>query len=320
MVSDRLTGSFTWYKTNTFNQFITVQPSFTVGKQQGYVNAGNIQNTGIEFMLGYDVLKNRHFTWNTSVNGSANVNKIIDVDSKDNLTQIILTGSANNSYQSILNVGDKYGDIWGTNISTNKQGQVLLSKNSTGLYAPSATGLEDLGNPNPTFQLGWANSFTIHRFTLNFLLDGKFGGKVLSMTQAMLDSYGVSNTTGAARQAGGVKVNGVDATSGEAVTTVDPQTWYTTIGGRAGIAGAYMYSATVIRLREADLGYNFPMKTGSPVKSLRLSLTGRNLIYFLKHAPYDPEQTMSTGNGLSGVDTFTQPAQRNFGLSLNVGL
>ncbi len=321
MFKNRLTGNFTWYKTNTFNQFIQLSPDLaSFLKSTAFVNAGNFQNTGIEFMLGYDVIKNRQFTWNTHFTGSANQNKIIEVDPADNLSQIILTGSANNSYESVLSTGGKYGDIWGPQLVKNKSGQIEFSDPNT----PINTGaFVKLGNPNPTFQLSWGNTFTFNHFTLNFLIDGKFGGQVLSMTQAMMDSYGVSPATAAARDAGGVKVNGVivstGADNGQAVTSVNPQTWYTTIGGRAGVSGQYMYSATSIRLREADLGYTFPIKS-NVVKSLRLSLIGRNLVYFLKHAPYDPEQTLSTGNGLSGVDVFSQPATRNFGLSLNLGL
>ena len=87
--------------------------------------------------------------------------------------------------------------------------------------------------------------------SLDFLIDGKFGGQVLSMTQMLLDSYGVSAASGAARDAGGVIVNAVNP-SGQTVTKVDAQTWYTTVGGRSGIGEAYMYSATVVRLRSAD--------------------------------------------------------------------
>ena len=102
--------------------------------------------------------------------------------------------------------------------------------------------------------MGWENNFHYKNFTLDFLVDGKFGGQVLSMTQMLLDSYGVSAATGAARDAGGVTVNAVDP-NGKAVTKVDAQTWYAAQGGRSGIAEPYMYSATVVRLRSASLGY-----------------------------------------------------------------
>ena len=110
-------------------------------------------------------------------------------------------------------------------------------------------------------------------------------------------------------------MNGVDG-NGKTVSTVDPQTWYEAIGGRNGISGEYMYSATVVRLREASVGYALPIPPGF-FHQIKVSLVGRNLVYFTKKAPFDPELTMSTGNGLSGVDVFNQPATRNFGFSLN---
>ena len=314
-IQDRLTVSFTFYKTNTHNQFIQVTPSFSTTFATGYVNAGNIQNKGLEFMVGYDVIKSKPFTWNTSFNGSSNNNKIIDVDSRDNINTLILTGTANNNYESVLSTGGSYGDIWGQTLVRNGQGQIEMQSASTPTVSSA---FMKIGNPNPKFQLGWNNSFTYKRLLFSFLVDGKFGGSVLSMTQGMLDSYGVSKASGDARDQGGVKINGILANH-NAVTSVDPQTWYTIVGGRAGVAGEYIYSATVVRLREAALGYNLPFKTPY-IKNLRLSLTARNLLYFSKKAPYDPELTMSTGNGLSGVDTFTQPATRNFGLSLSASL
>jgi hypothetical protein len=132
----------------------------------------------------------------------------------------------------------------------------------------------------------------------------------------VMDGYGVSAATGAARDAGGVTVNAVDP-NGKTVTNVDAYTWYSGQGGRSGIAEPYMYSATVVRLRSASLGYTQPI-TNSVVKSVRFSLIGSNLIYFYKKAPYDPEITMSTANGLGGVDVFNQPTTRRFGAQLNV--
>jgi TonB-linked SusC/RagA family outer membrane protein len=314
-LDDRLSASFTYYKSNTINQFIKVIPSYVTTYSQGYVNAGNIENSGIEFMLGYDVIKSKDLTWNTSFNGSTFHNKVLDVDSKDGINQFILTPNLNNTYESVLAKGGSFGDIYGVTLQRDAQGRVLIGADGTPQINSNFT---KIGNPNPKFQLGWSNSFTYQKFSFSFLVDGKFGGQVLSLTQAMMDKYGVSKVTGDARAAGGVAVNGVGPT-GQAVSSVDPQKWYNTIGGRDGVSGEYIYSATVVRLREAALGYTFPIKN-SVFKSLKLAVTGRNLIYFYKKAPYDPEVTMSTGNGLSGVDVFNQPATRNFGLNLNVAL
>jgi hypothetical protein len=113
-----------------------------------------------------------------------------------------------------------------------------------------------------------------------------------------------------------VTIDGADA-AGHPVSTIDASAWYSVVGGRNGISGAYVYSASVVRLREASLGYALPLRKGF-FTAVRLSLIGRNLIYFYKKAPFDPELTMSTGNGLSGVDVFSQPASRSMGLNLNL--
>lgn len=319
MIDNRLNFSFTYYKTNTENQYFPIQPITASLFSKGYVNAGNVQNTGVEVILGYDVFRDKQFTWNTSVNIAKNTNKVIDVDSKDGINSFVLTGNSGNNYESHLTTGGSYGDIFGYSLQRDAQGRVVLGGKGTAAdpYAPQVNKTFSLlGNPNPEFQAGWNNSFSYKNFNLSFLIDGKFGGQVLSLTQAIMDQNGVSDVTGHARDQGGVIVNGVDK-EGKAVNIVDAQTWYKTIGGRDGITDQYIYSATVVRLREAAIGYTLPV-SNSVFKSVRLSLTGRNLVYFYKKAPFDPELTMSTGNGLSGIDIFNQPATRNIGLNLNV--
>ncbi len=311
-LNNRLSFTGTVYKSNTRNQYFPIAPVTASLFSTGYVNAGNIENKGVEVVVSYDVIRDRHFTWNTSLNGALNRNKILDVDSKDSINTFVLTANGNNAYESHITKGGQYGDIYGYTVVKNSQGQVEF--NSSGKPTQSST-YNLIGNPNPRYQLGWRNDFNIYKFNVSFLIDGKFGGQVLSLTQAIMDDYGVSKATGDARLKGGVAVNGVDPT-GKAITNVNAQTWYEAIGGRNGISGEYMYSATVVRLREASVGYALPLPPGF-FKQIKLSLVGRNLAYFTKKAPFDPELTMSTGNGLSGVDVFNQPATRNFGFSLN---
>jgi TonB-linked SusC/RagA family outer membrane protein len=318
-LQNRFNFSFTYYKTNTYNQYFPVTPSPASLVTTGYVNAGDIQNTGFEVTLGADVIRSSSFTWNSSINASANRNKVISVDPADNLDKVQLTGNDGGGfgYESLLVKGGSYGDIYGYTTVRNAAGQIVVSGNTPGTYAPQKDSQYSyVGNASPKFQLGWNNSFNYDRFNFAFLVDGKFGGQVLSLTQAMLDSYGVSQVSGAARANGGVAVNAVTQT-GTPVSTITAQNWYQTIGGRNGYTDQYMYSATVVRLRQASLGYHWPI-ANSAVKDVKLSLIGRNLIYFYKKAPFDPEVATSTGNGLSGVDLFNQPATRNLGLDLNI--
>lgn len=316
-VNNRFNFSFTYYNTHTYNQYFSLTPPAATLITTGYVNAGDIQNTGFEVTLGADVIRSSAFTWNTSFTASANKNKIISIDPADNLTKAELTGNDGFGYSSIIKQGGSYGDIYGYTTVRNAAGQMVLTGTDASSYKPQVSSTPGVvGNPNPKFQLGWNNNFNVGRFNLGFLVDGKFGGQVLSLTQAMLDSYGVSKVSGDARSAGGVKVNAVDA-SGNAVTTVSAQNWYQAVGSRPAITDQYIYSATVVRLRQAALGYTWPV-ANSVVKNVKLSLIGRNLFYFYKKAPFDPEVATSTGNGLAGIDLFNQPATRNIGLDLNV--
>jgi TonB-linked SusC/RagA family outer membrane protein len=317
---DNLTASFTWYKTNTYDQDISIVPLPASGYSSGNINAGNIQNRGIELTVGYNLINHGPLTWNTVINYSKNVNKVIDIDHAAGIDLVDLT-PGNGNYDTYVARGGQYGDLYVQTLQKDASGRLVLTPDGNGNWYPvqgggTLNGFTDVGNPAPKFQLGWNNSFTYKNWSLNFLIDGKFGGQVISVMQGMLDYYGVSKVSGQARDKGYVSIYGADP-NGKTVTQIDPKNWYTFIGGRNATLGQYVYSATVVRLREAALGYNLPVK-GSAVKSLRLSVTGRNLIYFYKKAPYDPEITSSTGNGLGGVDVFNMPAARNLGLKLNV--
>ncbi|MBN9383819.1 MAG: SusC/RagA family TonB-linked outer membrane protein [Chitinophagaceae bacterium] len=320
-LDDRLSLDLTYYNTHTHNQTIQIQLGQASYYDNGYLRAGNIENQGIELMLNYQVMRTEKFRWNTGINYSFNKNKVIEL--APGVKQAVISGASGANYVSQVRVGGAIGDIYGTVLQRDGSGRILINSttdvNNVVTHTPLATTSDTsyLGNPNPKWQMGWSNSFTYGNFVLSFLVDGKFGGKVLSVTQQLLDSYGVSAETGAARKAGGVAVNGIDQNN-KAVTSVDPQTWYTTTGGRSGVTGEYMYDATVVRLREAALGYNIPFKS-NVIRNLRVSLIGRNLFYFSKKAPFDPELTMSSGNGMAGVDIFMPPATRSFGITVNAG-
>ncbi|HEY5751259.1 MAG TPA: SusC/RagA family TonB-linked outer membrane protein [Chryseolinea sp.] len=313
LFENRLALTFNYYRSNTFNQFIKVVPSVATAYSAGYVNGGNVQNAGVELSMEYLLRVGLGLSWNTSINVANNVNRIIDVDSKNGIDKYLLTTNDNTSYQSVLAKGGSYGDIYGITVIRDAAQRMVLNDDGTPRINNN---FSYLGNPNPKWITGWNNSITYRDFTLNFLIDAKFGGQVFSMTQAIMDQYGISKATGDARDRGYVPVDGVNE-KGEAISKVDPQKWYTSIGGRQGVSELYIYSATVARLREVSLAYSIPLRKYG-ISKMRLSLTGRNLLYLYREAPYDPELLMSTGNGLSGIDIFNQPAIRNIGFALNI--
>ena len=307
----RLELDLTYYQTHTKNQLFTMEAPSGSKYSQYYINAGDIKNEGIEMVLGGTPVMTNDFRWKTSVNFSLNRNKVLELAEGLGYFNICGEPSAG-AYAMRLEEGGSFGDIYGYKFVRDEQGQIALDE-VTGLPKKDDTDLQKLGNLTPDFNLGWANTFTYKGFSLYFLIDGRFGGDVMSLTQAELDQYGVSKATGDARNRGYVEMEGRRFT--------DVQSFYTTVGGRSGITEHYMYNATNIRLRELSLGYSLPKKwfENTPViKGIDLSLVGRNLFFFMNNAPYDPEGAISMGNSLQGVDVFGMPSTRSFGFNVKV--
>ena len=133
----------------------------------------------------------------------------------------------------------------------------------------------------------------------------------MSLTQADLDSRGVTKETAEARDRGYVEYQGQ--------RFENVKGFYGTTGGRNGISEYYMYDATNIRLRELSLGYSFPqslLEKTKVFKGIDLSLVARNLFFFYKDAPFDPDATLSVGNNNQGIDVFGMPTTRNIGFNV----
>lgn len=287
-----------YYKTNTTNQYFEIAASPSSGYSTALVNGGNIENRGVEAMLTLVPVSTGDLTWSTTFNFSTNKNEVIELH--DEVPEFILTAGGVNNYVSKISVGGSYGDIYSTKMKRDENGNVILS--DAGIPVPTDERVL-VGNANPDWQLGWNNTVTYKSFAFSFLIDGKFGGEVMSMTQSILDEYGVSKTTGDARNAGGVDV-------GSGIVPADQ--YFATVSGRASMLGEYMYDATNIRLREVSLSYTLPTDLAF-FKNVSVSVIARNLFFFSLDAPYDPEVTMSPGNGLQGIDIFGMPTTRSIG-------
>ncbi|WP_431217389.1 SusC/RagA family TonB-linked outer membrane protein [Puia sp. P3] len=320
--NDRAGFDVTYYKNNNYRQYMEINVPEGTGFSTYYLNLGNIQNTGIEATAFVVPVSMKGFKWTTTINLAANKNRVIKL-SDANIPGavpgnfLVITGAGVNMYQSEIKEGGQWGDIYGYTFQrSTKDGSILVD--ATGAPQKSST-LSLVGNPNPKFSLGWNNSFEIANWTVNFLFDGRFGGKVMSVTQAVLDGFGDSKVTADARDAGGVNIKATDVTSGQAFSGKLPaQTFFAGVGGRAGISEYYMYDATAVRLRELAIGYKIPVKVKG-ITDMRFSLIGRNLFFISKKAPFDPELSMATNNGLQGIETFAIPTTRSIGASLKLG-
>lgn len=172
-----------------------------------YVNAGNVENKGFEFNIGWYEQFTDNFSWSTNLNFSYNDNKIKElVDDLPNGLTLTDFGGA----KVILKEGGHYGDLYVRHLMRDENGKPLQNEKGEPIVSgDSMDELEYAGNMNAKVNMGWTNTFRYKDFSLSFLIDAKFGGKVISMTEAALDGWGVSKRSGEARDAGGITVDGV---------------------------------------------------------------------------------------------------------------
>ena len=307
--------SASWYLADTSNQTFQPTVSTSSGYSSMYVQTGCVRNTGVEASLGYGHTW-RDFSWDTNVTFTWNRNEILDLMDGmcDPMTgeplkdRLEIKGLGKAKY--ILKKGGTMGDLYTTsNLKYDENGYIQVDRN--GNFVTTDVGEEIyLGSVLPDYNVAWRNDFAWKGAHLGILFTGRIGGICYSATQANMDLFGVSETSAAARDAGGVLINGREM--------VDPQRWYAAIASQSGLPHYYTYSATNFRLQELSVGYTLPRRWFRDVCSIDVSFVGRNLWMIYCKAPFDPEAIASTGNNYQGIDYFMVPSLRSLGFSLRV--
>ena len=323
-LNSRLSFDLTYYNTTTKNLYM--EGSNASGVTIPF-NSASVRNQGIEMTIGYDWLFGRDLRWRTAYNLSYNDNKILDTVYEENCTEKQI-------FQDVQGVRVRYkkggsvGDMYVTDYRRNEDGSLKL--NSRGLPSletdPAKVYTTYAGNMNSKWQMGWSNTFSYKNFALYFLINGRIGGKVISLTEAALDNMGFSERTAEARlfaEENNLVYTDRYGKSFPAMYTPDGtgrlmpiQAYYEKIGGTPNPA-EYIYSGTNFRLRELSFGYTFRDLFGAN-RNLQLSFIARNLFFLYKDCPTDPDVSLSTQNGLSGFEMFNMPSSRQYGFSLKL--
>ena len=309
-----LSLSASWYQADTKNQ--TFDPSLPPSSSYTtiYLQTGHVRNTGVELSAGYDNTW-RDFRWATNFTYSWNRNEIIELAANAvnpitgeplNLEKLDIKGLGKAKY--ILKEGGTLGDLYTTSdLRFNDNGYIEVDKNGNLLLTDEGDDIY-LGSVFPDHTLAWRNDFSWKGLNLGVLFTARIGGICYSATQANMDLYGVSEASAAARDAGGVIINGRQ--------TIDAQKWYQAIGAQSGLPQYYTYSATNFRLQELSLGYTLPAKWFRDRMRMTVSFVGRNLWMIYCKAPFDPEAVASTGLNYQGIDYFMMPSLRSLGFSV----
>jgi len=307
----RIGVEFTYYYDVSKDQFVEVPASSGSGYDTQFLNVGKLVNKGVELTINAEPFKTKNFSWKTSVNYSANKNKVVELIASD---PNYVIGGNDEGFTSLIKAGGSFNDLYIYHFLRNSAGQIVLDANGK----PQKDGTQTYaGNLNSKWNLGWSNTVSYKDFFMSVLITGKFGGVCISKTQAFLDNYGVSKATGDARDLGYVAVNAIQGTT--AVTQMDPAAYYSTVGDRNGVMEPYVYSRTNVRLSQLSIGYNIDVKKlRLPLQDASVSLVGRDLFFFYKKAPFDPESAMSTSNSAQSNEIFSMPSSMYYGLNLKV--
>lgn len=311
-----LSINLSWYLADTYNQTFDPQLPPSSSYSTIYLQTGSVRNTGVEASVGYNHTWHG-FTWDSNFTFSWNRNEILELagDAKNPITgepldlpklDIKALGKA----KYVLKQGGSLGDLYTTSaIMGSDKGYIEVDENGNITIDDIGTDIF-LGSVFPKYNLAWRNDLNWKGIHLGFLFSGRIGGVCYSATQANLDLYGVSEASAAARDAGGVLVNGRE--------WMDAQKWYQAIGSQSGLPLYYTYSATNFRLQELSIGYTLPRKWFRDKCALTISAVGHNLWMIYCKAPFDPEAIASTGNNYQGIDYFMMPSLRSMGFNIKL--
>lgn len=321
LFNNRLGLDVSWYDATTKNQILTLPVTNTSGFTSRIINAGEIQNTGVEVVLNATPVKTENFRWDATANFTRARGKV------KSLTEGLDTYEMSNNYLSVqARVGGRMGDVYGTGLVTvddpNSEffGQVVHDDNGFSQRDPN---LKLLGNYNPDFTLGLQNTFTYKGFNLGVLFDWRQGGVIMSRTVLIGGTSGLMDFTAIGREEGIISEGVIENADGS-YRTNDVRLsgrdfyWWKYNRGNEEIG---MFDASFLKLREVKIGYNLPKRflQNTFIESISLSLVGRNLALWTENPHFDPE-TISFNGGtiVPGVEDMALPSSRSYGFNLNI--
>ena len=311
-----------YYKTNTTDQIVPVSVSETTGYSSKIINAGELENKGIEISAFTEFDITEDLKWNLNVNWSKNKNTVVSL--AEGLDELLL-GSFN--AQVVARVGESYGSLKGNDYTYNENGQKIIGAN--GIPVASASD-QIIGNGNADWLAGIRNTFSYKNLSLSFFIDIRHGGEMFSLDQRYGQATGVLASSdyindlgnpvrNTLANGGGFIYEGVYADGTPNTTRLDASGFGST-GYQTLPLSEFVYDASFVKLREVSLAYSFPKDVASKLSldNLSLTLVGSNLWIISKNIPdADPETGFGAGN-IQGLSSGSLPTTRNFALNVKL--
>ena len=306
---DRVRLDLTYYSQKSLDQIVNIPISAASGYTAKTINAGEIDNKGVEILLSLTPVKLKDFQWDITFNFAKNQNKVVAL--AEGVEQFTLGSYW--SLQVLAIPGGAYGVLWGYDFTRDPDGNVIFNN---GL--PSQGSLKALGNSTPDWLGGMLNEFSYKGFNASFLIDTKQGGDLYSMTTTWGRYAGALKETLIGREGGivgvGVKSDGNGGyVQNDVVVSAEA---FNKASYTSDIAYSSVFDASYVKLREIKFGYTFKNSPKFPIKDINVSFVGRNLAILSTKVPHiDPETAFSSGN-VQGLEYGQLPSARSLGFSV----
>ena len=337
-LKNRLGLDFTYYNQNSKDQILRMNTSYASGYRYQLINAGDIENRGIEVVLNTRPIEMKDFSWDLNVNFAKNSNKVKEL--ANGVDEFELASARWLGVKVVAKVGENYGCIMGKDFLRNDNGDIIID-GKTGL--PKMThDLKVLGNATWDWTGGMTTNVRYKNLSLGAIFDVKVGADLYSMSARSAYSTGKHKETLEGRDAwyeseekrlaagvtskdwhptGGYVAKGVieqpDGTFKPNDIFVSPQEYWTYVTTQT--ARPFIYDNTYVKLRELTLSYAFPRRLlGKVVNALSVSFVARNLFNLYKNVPnIDPDSNYNNSTGM-GLEFGSLPSRRSFGLNVNL--
>ncbi len=340
---NRLGIDFSWYKLNSKDQIINVSASPTSGFTSFILNAGELENKGIEIVLNGTPVQTKDFRWDATINFTRNQNKVVSL--RAGLSEIVVgshfgyaSSTATMKYVPGYAVGNIYGSTflryYGTKVDDKINVETdlpyIIATTGTNRGFPVRDGTQRLlGNSQPDWMGGISNTFTYKSLSLSFLFETQQGMDKYNQLSNFMSAFGIAKYTENRRETivfPGVLADGTPNTQAVWLGQgVGPDARNYTAGYYRnvyrGVTENFVEDASWIRLRTLSLSYGLPAKLfkGTLIQNASVAFTGTNLLLWTDYTGYDPEtSSFSAGSNVDAFTGFTYPAVRSFLLSVNV--
>lgn len=298
VLDNRLSLTLDYYQRRTTDLLYTYQvPTPPYVYNEMFTNVGEIKNSGIEITLSGTPVRTKNLVWNSTLIFSRNTNKLVKFTNEEFTDGEYKVGWLNSpvaAYCQRLVEGESLGTFYGPRwLGVDEEGNDIYANSIAGSVPESAW--EKIGCAYPDFTLAWSNMFRICKnLDLSFTLRASIGGDILN-TYALyyenLSEFGLKNISSSwldKRNTGGVMYS-----------------------------SKYIEDATYLKLDNLSLGYTFNFKS-KYIRSMRLSLTGQNLLCLTGYNGVDPEVSLSgITPGIENVSYYPSTTTFTVGVNLN---